>query len=279
MTPILFVHIPKTAGTTLRTVVVNQVNGRKVFVFGRDWEDNLATFLAKPQTERDAYEAIIGHQHYGLHRHLTAPKVTYITFLRHPVERFLSWYSHSLNLKNARHHKLVKTTPLTDLARLPMQRDYQMRWILGYAEDGAQGAVYGDDVPLPDNAFEIAKTRLTTEFAFAGIVEQFDACLLLMQDALGWRDTYYARQNSTEQRLRYKDLNDEQRRAVDELAGPDFELYDLVRADIQRRIDAGGAAFQARLADFQRKNPAIGVRRERITRVKQQVKQVLRRFR
>lgn len=91
---IIFHHIPKTAGMTFRSFIEKQFPPDKVYSFGRT--GNIWDFIALPQKKRDSLELLTGHMYYGIHNMFTKP-CEYITILRDPLERVLSYYFYILN--------------------------------------------------------------------------------------------------------------------------------------------------------------------------------------
>jgi hypothetical protein len=88
----LFMHIPKAAGTTLRSIVDAQYGADAVLTYynqrNRQLLDNLPYVL---MDERRSYRALIGHFSFGVHEGL--PRLArYVTFLRDPVTRAVSAY-------------------------------------------------------------------------------------------------------------------------------------------------------------------------------------------
>jgi hypothetical protein len=89
--PIIFNHIPRTGGTTLR-VILNKVYGksRVFFINSKDIGASLATFSAFNSKERDGYRVISGHSALQF-RELLNDAFT-ISILRDPVDLFRSQY-------------------------------------------------------------------------------------------------------------------------------------------------------------------------------------------
>jgi hypothetical protein len=180
----LFLHLPKAGGTTLGEFVYNECragsdaqsdgllsDGVLFLPYGFLKEQSLAVpQYARDLLGRDDLRAVVGHFWYGLHEHVRGPW-TYITLLRHPVERVLSLY-HFL--------KLEETMSVADFAASPPFREAdndQTRRIAGIDPE------IGGCTPA---MLDIAKEHLRRDFAVAGVVERFDDTLALLRKRLGW---------------------------------------------------------------------------------------------
>jgi len=102
--PILFNHIPKTGGTTLR-IILNRVYGADhvFFINSRDIAQSLNTFKALSEKERNKYKVISGHGAPLFAPFLENP--FRISVVREPISLFLSQYrylgqSHNSNFLN-----------------------------------------------------------------------------------------------------------------------------------------------------------------------------------
>jgi hypothetical protein len=183
-TTILFLHLPKAGGTTLGEFVYNECraggdaqsdgllsDGVLFLPYGFLKEESLEVpQYARDLLSRDDLRAVIGHFWYGLHEHLGRPW-TYITLLRHPVERVLSLY-HFL--------KLEGTMSLADFAAAPPFRE---------ADNDQTRRIAGIDPELgacTPAMLDLAKEHLRRDFAVAGVVERFDDTLELLRKRLGW---------------------------------------------------------------------------------------------
>lgn len=284
MQRIIYIHIPKTGGSTMRQVMTQNVGRQHLFAVGKRHAKQVPWFFNLPQAERDSFQNVLGHIRYGVHRWFSTGTASYFTFLRNPIERTLSAYSYSLETTTLPHHEKVKSLTFEGYLREFDTSSVQTRWLLGYVdetpENGGNGshipAYYGmPGYPVPPDAVEIVKRRLETEFSVTGLVERYDESLLLLQAAYGWDNVYYYRSNVTSKRLRYKDLTADQKRALDAVTGPDYEIFEWAKARLETQIAAQGEPFQQRLAEFKRVNPEIGERRRRWKRLRRRVRRFL----
>lgn len=89
-TTMVFVHIPKTGGLSLRQTLLGSCTVGTTFRIIHQVDD-AARFAALPLERRRAMELVEGHMYYGLHEYLPRP-CTYITLVREPVARVRSFY-------------------------------------------------------------------------------------------------------------------------------------------------------------------------------------------
>lgn len=85
---VIFVHIPKVAGTSLRGLF------NAVYGFDKIYDPfEQPDFHNKPKGTFDKYNVLFGHHHFGSHEQLLRPHI-YVTALRDAVERVHSnwWY-------------------------------------------------------------------------------------------------------------------------------------------------------------------------------------------
>lgn len=133
----LFIHIPKTAGTSLRREMQRRYGERIAFAYG----DNELTHPVvrssdSPREKRAALEAqgvelLFGHVQYP-HWQSAFERSEVLAVLRHPVDRCLSHYQHYLSLpNNSRLAQKVQEGHLTlrDFARHPQSVNLQARYL------------------------------------------------------------------------------------------------------------------------------------------------------
>jgi Sulfotransferase family len=104
-----YLHIPKTAGTSVRDLF-GQVYGKNlVEVYGR-MSPAYAESL-KPSCHKDS--VLFGHYSFGIHRHFGDENPRYMTILRNPIERVISWYKGHVRDPGAEHYERIRRDRLT----------------------------------------------------------------------------------------------------------------------------------------------------------------------
>jgi hypothetical protein len=89
---VFFVHVPKTAGSSFRTVLKRWF-GSELMIF--DSHDRAA--FSRAWEDRDGpARAVAGHFGFGLHQAAPGCRPIYLSLVRDPVERFVSLYKHAL---------------------------------------------------------------------------------------------------------------------------------------------------------------------------------------
>ena len=91
---LVVVHIPKTAGTTLREYILRYVDRDAMYTVGDDIEGDISRLVCSPEMAAK-YRLVFGHVNYGCLRTLQMP-VAYTTILRDPLRRAGSLYDYAV---------------------------------------------------------------------------------------------------------------------------------------------------------------------------------------
>lgn len=181
---LIFLHIPKTAGTTLNRIIEWQYDPRLIFTIDpyriRATAGRLKTL---PEERRRRLRVVRGHMTYGLHECLPQG-ATYITMLREPVARILSSYYFILRRPlHPLYRKLrTKGVGLGDFLQISAQRrNLQTKMVAGVPLVG----------PCDEEVLQTARQNLSTSFRVAGLSERFHESLLLIAASFGWKIPYY----------------------------------------------------------------------------------------
>ena len=196
-----FLHIPKTAGTTLITILDSHFDLDSILV-DHGWNE----LLQKMPLDFSKIRLIRGHFGYGLYS-LLPKKPVYITMLRNPVERTISdYYQTRRNQNPTPKGYLIRNTELSDVVKDPSKKQIfannQVRHIALDLDIFSSTKEIDKDVLanfsydsyaeffLPgisnEKLLDTAKRHLS-EFRFFGITERFEESLMLLCYTFGWR--------------------------------------------------------------------------------------------
>jgi hypothetical protein len=248
---VIFLHLPKTAGTTLYSLLTSALKP-SVGIDSDNEGETLRRFLALPQHERDMLQLAYGHMPYGLHR-FVKQRCHYVVFLRHPVDRVISAYYFVKRMpEHPLHNRLKDGMTLGQFACLNENNNVQTRWLCRYD-------IIGILEPAKLTPWWNYREVLT-EFHFQQAKECLQACCLVgFQETLG-RDVLdlfrylglsppdeIPRLNETSER---PDVNEVDKETYEIIANHnrfDFELYQYAQG-IPRRL-AANAGKGERLGD------------------------------
>lgn len=248
---VIFLHIGKTAGTTMRQVLRRNVRSSDAMVIrvrARPREETLERFGELPPDVRTRPRLIMGHTIFGLHEHVPRPS-TYITIVRKPSSLVVSQFRFVLRTPGHRHHGVV-TSEAMSIA------DY-IRSGMSFEMDNSQTRAISGDLSTPygectDAMLERAKRNLDQSFSVAGLTERFEETLILLQKTFGWSHLHFVRANVSPQGPPV-DIPDEARDLIDEHNRLDNLLYAYVSErfeEAKRRYPS----FEHDLARFKRTN-------------------------
>jgi hypothetical protein len=102
---LFFMHIPKTAGSTLRQVFTRQFDEHDI----HQVYDGPSIAAYGERSDRDRFRLVIGHFPFGVHQGQNQP-CRYATMFRHPVHQVLSHYNHLASEQATRRAWFVEKT-------------------------------------------------------------------------------------------------------------------------------------------------------------------------
>lgn len=245
----IFLHIPKTAGTTLLSILDRQYAPEAIYSFDGDAHASVARFKALDSAGRAKIRLLRGHMAYGLHEYLPDPAL-YFTVLRDPVARVISYYNYILRTPPHYLYEEVTSKKLSLHALLEsglplMMNDGQVRLISGVWGDPA----FGEVTPA---MLQTAENNLAHSFIVAGFTEQFDRTLCLLKEKLNWqRDITYQRLNVSRQAEKEALLPAETIALIKRVNRHDSALYTFAEELFKKQCAEQGAMFELRVRYFQ----------------------------
>jgi hypothetical protein len=248
---LIFLHLPKTAGTTLARILDRQY--RLAAVLRLYHSSSGAELATMPQAELERVRVIMGHFKFGAHQFLSRPSC-YVTVLREPIERVISHY---FSVRRSPTHYLYDVARGMSLSEFVVAcgpdepNNDQIRLLAGDAgldNSGRSG----------QHMLAAAKQHLNDHFVVTGLTEDFDRSLLVMKRALGWTTPFYVKENVTRHRPPKERISEETLQVIAAHNQLDIELYQHARALLQANVQLHGISLERELRRFKQLNPVFG---------------------
>jgi hypothetical protein len=237
-----FIHIPKTAGSTLEGIIAAQYPPGSVLNLRQNavsHDERTARLRALPLGIR----IVCGHLHYGFLAAVPRPARAF-TMLRDPVERVISLYYYIAREPRHATHEAFKRGEITMEKLARRQGRAQACFLAGITPRDA----------MPDAELVArAKENLERNMTAVGITERFDESLLLYNRALGWKVGGYIRENVTRNRPTQDRLAEADLAVIRAHSSVDQAIYEFARTLFEQRVAAAGPAFAEELASLRRK--------------------------
>ncbi len=246
---VIFLHLPKAAGSTLNRVIAQQYPPEAIYKPGTKPPEVVARELAEVTRPPPRVRLLSGHVGFGIHTAITS-EFTYITVLRDPVERLLSHFHFARTLPEHPLHDDIASGRLTlrDAAR--QLANLQTRYL-------ADEALRGTAETAGADALASAKENLSRYFSVVGLAERFDETLILMQWNLGWKVRPVPNSNVTRGRPKRSAHSDDDLAAIRAANALDCELYDWARARFDAEVARAGLGFRAAVGWLRARNRAL----------------------
>jgi hypothetical protein len=238
--PVVFVHIPKTAGSTLYQVMQRVYKPDEVvFLYESRIPQSVQMFDRLPEAAKRRLRMVLGHVGFGLHERLGRP-CTYATVLREPVDRIISYYYFVLREPGHFLHGPARELGLEGFAKSEASHKLTNGQTKYLAEL--------DGLDANRDTLEAAKRNLEKYFSVVGLIERFDETLVMLRHVAGWGLPYYDKANVTRDRPPKSEIPQSAIDTIREHNQLDMELYDWVSKRFEQAVGAAGLPLKAEVA-------------------------------
>ena len=244
--PIVFIHIPKTGGMTLYSMI-REIYRRSELHKINPAAESVEKYKQLPQARKDSLKAIYGHMNYGL-RELLPADSDYVTLMRHPVQRVISHYYYVRRTEN---------DPLRELAMRSSLYDWVARCNLEEMDNGQTRRLsgMGQGIKFGECSAEVlvqSKTNINRDFALVGITERYDETYLLMCKLFGWPIKNYPSINVAKWKPDLKEIPARTLSLIEKFNALDMELYDYATRLFTEKIEQTDIRHEMRLLEERR---------------------------
>ncbi len=178
--PLIFLHIPKTAGTFFRDIIVKEYSEKQCLYLYYPAPYS-AKLIAELQAQATQKKIFYGHVSYGIHSLLNV-EPQYITFFREPIERVVSFYLHNAKHKQAPFYTDIQSgMSLLDMLESGVTHEVNNHLTRIIAHESFPGKL--EDLAV----LEKASKHIEQNFCFVGLTEQLETSIHTLEKKLTWR--------------------------------------------------------------------------------------------
>jgi hypothetical protein len=289
---ILFLHIPKSAGTTLASCLTENYYNRQCDELQLPAHEDLHRFYEGdmfyypigfykdpkgwypeyiiPFLNLPGLRVVTGHFSYGIHHHIPA-ECLYFTILRDPIKRIVSLYYHLVSTKVINEKisldQFLEGIPeegwLADLIKwhpvhAGLDESNIRKWSRCMVDNDQTRRISGMEPPfgeLSESMFLNARTNIDNNFILVGLTERFDETLLLLAIKLGWAKLpNYLPKLVNRAKQASETLHDRVLYKIEELNYWDIKLYDYARRLFEQTVEEYGLEFKTKIRAFKQTN-------------------------
>lgn len=247
--PIIFTHIPRTGGTTFQEILKNNFPLSQQFNFkvneSGTTQESLALFHKMTTEDREKFTFLTGHINFGIHEYYNNP-CTYITLIRNPVSRIVSYYH--LILADKRHflHDTIIKNRMT-LNELLISR------ISTEFNNAQVRQLSGETGKCNESTLEKAIENLEKFYPVFGLTERYNESMVLLSKYFDFPFPYYLLLNEGKNKQISK-ITEEAKEVIYETNSLDIKLYKYATNRFQNLIDLQGADFVSDVTKFEKNN-------------------------
>lgn len=277
MEKLIFFHIPKTAGSTFINILSNNFDEKSIYTIdGLEPYKSIEELSSFDEDQKSIIRLLRGHLTLGLDK-LFKEKCTYITYLRDPIDLFISSFFYIKRVKEHNYYELVNSmqdiNEFIEFRKHNNQDNLQTRHLAGIATNMKKSPIRFDIEG--DKYFELAKNNLMEKIEYVFVTEKFNESLIFLKNRLGLENISYLSANVTKNRLSKSDISVESINRIRAISQYDIELYNLALEKHNSLINNLDLNMSIELKELARANSDL----VRKMKVKNSLKNIVRFFR
>ena len=220
MKPVVIIHIPKTAGTSLRKIIKNNYASDELFFVYDKHPDFHSISDLKNINSRvlEKYKIIMGHIPFNKNL-LSTENFRFFTIMRKPVERVISYYHHIMSHNDEWRGRITSLLEYLETSGDLQLQNQQTRML-----SGMKGH------PITDKHLEQAIKNIDLYFEHVGISENFTESIDYLHNLLGWKNTAILYENVSVNRPAVTSYSVYELNRIREVNQFDISLYEHVRS-------------------------------------------------
>jgi len=230
--PFLFLHVPKTAGSTLSAVFKRNEKPSK---FLHTWAQPKYNDMARVALK----DTVFGHFRYGLHFYFNR-NCTYMTVLREPIDRVVSHYYYHRQHKKDPGHIFAMNHTFDEWIRLsPAGNNDQTRSLSGIRSE----------FNISKKTLDMAMHHLR-RMAIVGLTEEYHETLMLLKYIAGFTIVKYRPVNKGVKRPKVDDVPEATIELIKKHNWADIELYKLGKEIFEKQLSVMPPQYHKDLKQF-----------------------------
>ncbi len=210
---LISIHIPKTAGTSFRNIL-SDIYGKGLFRVDITNKEIMVVNQDPNFSEQNLFAMTVAHGHFNMEQFREKfeydPKVPVVVWLRDPVERIISHYRY---LSSILHDDAADERVLIVLKRMEKS-------LLEFASRPSS------QNKITNGYF---KGMMLKDFAFVGIVENFEKDIQRLSHIMDWKIKKIYRHNVTSKKS--VNVSEDELRILKNLNAKDIEIYEQAKAN------------------------------------------------
>lgn len=246
--PLCFIHIPKTGGVSLNSVLIDQYGFKKRITVSGKFEAQ--RFYALSDAERASYQLIKGHMWFDPEKFSSAGNTQFFTYLREPIERTISHYYYLFQNPG---HRMYKEMTENNYS---LKKLYESKEILNMDNCMVRyisGHYHKPWDTMDDDDLALAIFNFDKYFTHFGIQKYFDESLLIVAKQLGWKTPYYSTLNEGNKKKKAP-FDEETQQMMAHYNRLDEKLYQHALARFLLLKEANKTMLEQELPEFKKKN-------------------------